>query len=52
MKLFGSVFNSFYFLIIATKNSMLDVAGVLDPILTTDIFVLLNLINWKLILTS
>ena len=38
MELFGNVFNSFYFLIIATKNSILDVAGVLDPTLTTDIF--------------
>ena len=33
MELFGTVFNSFYLLIIATKNSILDVAGVLDPIL-------------------
>ena len=31
MEFFGAVFNSFYFLIIATKNSVLDVAGVLDP---------------------
>ena len=37
MELFGTVFNSFYFLIIATKNSILDVAGVLDPTLITDI---------------
>ena len=33
MELFGTVFNSFCFLIIAAKNSILDVAGVLDPIL-------------------
>ena len=30
MELFGAVFNSFYFLIIVTKNSILDVAGILD----------------------
>ena len=40
MQLFGTVFNSFYFLIIATKNSILDVVGVLDPTLFTDIFAL------------
>ena len=40
MELFGTVFNSSYFLIIATKNSILDVAGVLDPTLITDIFAL------------
>ena len=40
MELFGTVFNSFYFLIIATKNSILDVAGVLDLTLITDIFAL------------
>ena len=37
MELLWTVFNSFYFLIIATKNSILDVAGVLDPTLITDI---------------
>ena len=40
MELFGTVINSFYFLIIATKNSILDVAGVLDTTLITDIFAL------------
>ena len=40
MEFFGTVFNSFYFLIIATKNSILDVAGGLDPTLITDIFAL------------
>ena len=40
MELFGTVFNSFYFLIITTMNSILDVAGVLDPTLITDIFAL------------
>ena len=52
MELFGTVFNSFYFLIIATKNSSLDVADVLDPTLITDIFALHSwiLINLKLIL--
>ena len=54
MELFGTVFNSFHFLIIATKNSILDVAGVLDLALITDIFVLHNwiLINLKPILAS
>ena len=42
-QLFETVFNSFHFLIIATKNSILDVAGVLDATLITDIFVLLHL---------
>ena len=51
---FGTVFNSFYFLIIATKNSILDVADVLDLILITDIFALHSwiLINFKLIFAS
>ena len=40
MELFGTVFNSFYSLIIAIKNSILAVAGVLDPTLITDIFAL------------
>ena len=54
MELFGAVFNSFYFLIIATKSSVLDVAGVLDPTLITVIFGLHNwiLINLKLVLAS
>ena len=54
MELFGTVFNSFHFLIIATKNSILDVAGVLDPTLITDIFVLHSciLISLKPILAS
>ena len=42
MELFGTVFKSFHFLIIATKNSILDVACVLDPTLITDTFVLPN----------
>ena len=54
MELFGIIFNSFYFLIITTKNSILDVAGVLDPTLITDTFALHSwiLINLKPILTS
>ena len=54
MELFGTVFNSFYFLIIVTKNSILDVAGILDPILITDIFALRSwiLMNLKSILAS
>ena len=40
MELFGIVFHSFYFLIIVTKNSILDVASVLDPTVITDIFAL------------
>ena len=54
MELWGTVFNSFHFLIIAAKNSILDVAGVLDPILIADIFALHGrvLINLKLILAS
>ena len=40
MELLGTLFNSFYFLIIAAKNSILDVAGVLEPTLITDIFAL------------
>ena len=52
MELFGTVLNSFCFLIIAAKNSILDVAGVLDPILITNIFALHGwiLINLKSIL--
>ena len=42
MELFGTVLNNFYFLIIATKNSILDVAGVQYPTLITDIFALLS----------
>ena len=54
MELFGTVFSSFYFLVIATKNSSLDVADVLDPTLITDIFALHSwiLINLKSILAS
>ena len=54
MQLFATVFNSFYFLIIAVKNSILDVAGFLDPILITDIFALHSwiLINLKSMLAS
>ena len=52
MEPFGTVFNSFYFLIIDTKNSNLDVAGVLDPTFITDIFALHSwiLVNLKSIL--
>ena len=52
MELFGTVFNSFYFLITARKNFILDVLGVLDPTLITDIFALHSciLINLKSIL--
>ena len=39
MELFGTVFDSFYILIIDTKNLILDVAGILDPTLITYIFV-------------
>ena len=46
MELLWTVFNSFFFLIIVIKNSILDVAGVLDPILITDIF---TLHSWILI---
>ena len=54
MELFGIIFNSFYFLIITTKNSILGVAGVLDPTLITDTFALHSwiLINLKPILAS
>ena len=54
MKLFGTIFNSFYFLMIAAKNSILDAAGVLDPVLITDIFALDSwiLISLKSILAS
>ena len=54
MELFGTIFNSFYFLIIAIKNSILDVAGVLDLTLITDTFALHSwtLINLKPILAS
>ena len=40
MELFVNAFNSFYFLIIATKNSILDAADVLDPTPITEIFAL------------
>ena len=54
MELFGVTFNSFHFLIIATKNFILDVAGVLDPTLITDTFALHSwiLISLKPILAS
>ena len=54
MEFFETVFNSFYFKITATKNSVLDVAGILDPILITDIFALHSwiLINLTSILAS
>ena len=49
MELFGTIFNSFHFLTTATKNSILDVAGILDPTLITDTFALHSwiLINLK-----
>ena len=52
MELFGTVFNSFYFLTIVTKNSILDVSGALDPMLMTDIFALHSsiLMNLKSVL--
>ena len=40
MEPFGTVFSSFYFLIIATKNTILGAAGVLDSTLITGIFAL------------
>ena len=48
------MFNSIHFLIIATENSILDIAGVLDPTLITDTFTLHSwiLINLKPILAS
>ena len=54
MELFGVTFNSFHFLIIATKNFILDVVGVLDPTLITDSFAIHSwtLISLKLILAS
>ena len=54
MELFRTVFNSFHFSIIVTKNSILDFTGVVDPTLVTDIFVLHSfiLINLKPILPS
>ena len=54
MALFGTIFNSFDFLIIAKKNSILDVAGVLDPTLITDTPALHSwiIINLKPILAS
>ena len=52
MELFETIFNSFHFLIIATKNSILDVAGILDLTLITDTLALHSwiLINLKPIL--
>ena len=38
MDLFVTIFDSFYSLTAVTKRSILDVAGVLDPTLITDIF--------------
>ena len=54
MELFGTAFNSFHILIIAPKKSILDIAGLLDPTLITDIFVLHSwiFINLKPILAS
>ena len=54
LELIGTVFNIFYFLTVDTKNSILDVAGVLDPTLITDIIALHSwiLINLKAILAS
>ena len=39
MELFVAIFDRFHFLTIVTKISILDVAGVLDLTLITDIFV-------------
>ena len=54
MELFGIILNSFHSLIIATKNSILDVAGALDPTLITGTFALHSwiLINLKPMLAS
>ena len=54
MELFGTIFNSFHFLAIATKNSILDVASVLGLTLITDFFALQRwiLIDLKPILAS
>ena len=54
MELFETIFNSFRFLIIATKNSILDVTGILDRTLIRDIFTLHSwiLINLKPTLAS
>ena len=54
MELFGTAFNIFHFLIIAPKKSILDIAGLLDPTLITDIFVFHSwiLISLKPILAS
>ena len=54
MELFGIIFNSLHSLITATKNSILDVAGVLVPTLFTDTFAVHNwiLIKLKPILAS
>ena len=40
MEIFVTIFDNFHFLAIATKISILDVAGVFDPTLITDIFAL------------
>ena len=54
MELFGTIFNRLHFLITATKNSMLDVAAILDLTLITDTFALHSwiLIYLKPILAS
>ena len=54
MELFGTIFKSFHFLVITTKNFILDVAVVLDPTVITDTFALHSwiLINLKPILAS
>ena len=38
MEIFVTIFGSFHFLTIVTKISIIDVAGVFDPTLITDIF--------------
>ena len=38
MELFVTIFDSFHSLIIVTKTSILEVAGILNPNLITDIF--------------
>ena len=54
MDLFVTIFDSFYSLTAVTKRSILDVAGVLDPTLITDIFASQSwfLINLKSVFPS
>ena len=55
MELFlNTIFDSFYSVTIVTNSSMLDVAGVIDPTLSTGIFALQRwiLINMKAVFPS